>query len=343
MKPILSTSPFVPPEWIAAHGLRPGWTRPGSAVGSPLREVRRGVCPYAGAWVDAARSGVGATAVVAATTCDQMRYAAALLDRDAGVPVFLMNVPSTWQTLVARQLYRDELERLGRFLVRVGGTAPSASELVRVMLQYDRARSAVRAVRDRLPARRFAEAVVRLRGSDGNEGSGLSSGSRTVLSETSLPEDGSYPISPGVALALVGGPLSEEDFALLDLIDQAGGRVVLDATEGGERTLPAPFDRDLLREDPLDALVRAYFDAIPDAFRRPNHGLYEWLGRELAGRGVRGIVLRRYLWCDTWHAELNRLRRRSPVPVLDLQVGDRDDRAMTRMLGRLEAFLETLS
>lgn len=344
MNPILSTSPFVPPEWIAAHGLRPSWSRPGPAVGSPLREVRRGVCPYVGAWVDAARSGVAATALVAATTCDQMRYAAAMLDRDAGVPVFLMNVPSTWQTPVARQLYREELERLGRFLVRVGGTAPPPGELVRVMLRYDDARSAVRAVRDRLPALRFAEAVVRLR-EDGEPalaraGDGPSFRGANTGGPPSGPPSGR---AGRVALALIGGPLSEGDFALFDLIDQAGARVVLDATESGERTLPAPFDRDLLRNDPLEALVRAYFDTIPDAFRRPNHGLYEWLGRELDGRGVRGIVLRRYLWCDIWHAELHRLKHWSPVPVLDLQVSDHDDRAMTRLLGRLEAFLETLS
>ena len=87
----------------------------------------------------------------------------------------------------------------------------------------------------------------------------------------------------------------------------------------------------------MDAYLR-----IPDAFRRPNTALYEWLGCAMGTREVRGIILRRYVWCDLWHAEVDRLRRWSPVPVLDLD-GDRDDQsARGRTVGRIEAFLEML-
>ena len=54
------------------------------------------------------------------------------------------------------------------------------------------------------------------------------------------------------------------DYIIFDLIEQLGGRVVLDGTEGGERTMPARFDPERVREDPLGELVRAYFDTIPD-------------------------------------------------------------------------------
>ena len=93
----------------------------------------------------------------------------------------------------------------------------------------------------------------------------------------------------------------------------AGGRVVLDATEGGQRTMPRRFDPARVASDPLQELADAYFDGIPDAFRRPNSRLYEWLGRELAARHVQGIIFRRYLWCDLWHAELQRLKQWSPA------------------------------
>ena len=56
--------------------------------------------------------------LVLTTTCDQMRYVAAMLEQRGDRPVFLLNVPSTWQTPAARRLYLDELRRLGRFLVR---------------------------------------------------------------------------------------------------------------------------------------------------------------------------------------------------------------------------------
>ena len=71
-----------------------------------------------------------------------MRYAAALVESSGRCPVFLMNVPSTWQTAAVRNLYRDELQRLGRFLVELGGSRRRA-ELAGMMLAYDQARGNV--------------------------------------------------------------------------------------------------------------------------------------------------------------------------------------------------------
>jgi len=400
MKTIAYCSPFVPPEWIAAHGMRPSWLRLRRVDSPQTAGLQRGVCPFASAVVEAVLAETEASAVVLTTTCDQMRHAATLLRRVPRVPsgcgrvpsgcgslpVFLMNVPSTWQTAAARQIYLDELVRLGRFLVRLGGKEPSGDELAGVMLASDRARCEVRAARTRLSARGFAQAVADLRRGGrrvagipglgaGDSGLGksecrmqnaeipnLKSEIRNLKSEIPSPQPpvpgpwsavpGPWPLAPrpwpppptdSVPLALVGGPLPEEDFEILDLIEQAGGRVVLDATEGGERTLPPPFDADRTRADPLGELADAYFLRIPGVFRRPNDPLYEWLRRELAAREVRGILFRRYLWCDLWHAELYRLRQCTRLPVLELEVVCDDSSSQSRTLSRLEAFLEMLT
>ena len=145
-----------------------------------------------------------------------------------------------------------------------------------------------------------------------------------------------------VPLALVGGPLLESDGKLLEVIENAGGRIVLDATEGGERTLPAPLDPDRLQADPFEELVRVYFDAIPDVFRRPNDRLYDWLRQRIAERGVRGVIVRRHVWCDLWHAELPRLRQETSLPLLDLDTAANDRGALAAAAGRVEAFLEML-
>jgi benzoyl-CoA reductase/2-hydroxyglutaryl-CoA dehydratase subunit BcrC/BadD/HgdB len=296
MKPIAYCNPFVPAEWIAAHGLQPRWLRLGVDGGGPLPALARGVCPYVGALIETAQAGLSdASALVLTTVCDQMRYAAALLETRGCGPLFLLNVPSTWQTPAARQLYLDELRRLGQFLVALGGTAPDNAALARVMLDCDHGRN--------------ADAI----------------GHSDV----------------GVPLALLGGPLLESDRPLLDLLERCGGRVVLDATEGAERTMPRPFDPVRVASEPLRELADAYFDGIPDAFRRPNTGLYEWLGRQLAARQVRGIIFRRYVWCDLWHAELQRVRQWTRLPVLELDVGPDDTGAPNRIQGRIEAFLET--
>jgi benzoyl-CoA reductase/2-hydroxyglutaryl-CoA dehydratase subunit BcrC/BadD/HgdB len=287
-------------EWIAAHRLQPHWLRP-CATGERLAvSVSRGICPYAGAVIDAAQSEIEASALALTTICDQMRYAAATIDRAGRYPVFLMNVPSTWQTEAAKNLYLDELRRFGRFLEKQGGTPPGDAELSRVMLEFDRAR--------------FAQ--------------------DTPADLSSIPSK--------IPLAIVGGPMLKEDFDFFDLVESAGGRLVFDATEGGQRTQPRRFDPSKVADDPLQELADAYFNSIPDAFRRPNSGLYEWLGRELNRRHVRGIVFRRYVWCDLWHGELQRLKQWSPVPVLDIDEGQDDLAAPNRLQGRLEAFLEML-
>jgi benzoyl-CoA reductase/2-hydroxyglutaryl-CoA dehydratase subunit BcrC/BadD/HgdB len=326
MTTVAYVNPFVPPEWIAAHGLRPRWLRPGGLDLQRIASLRRGTCPYAGTLLDAARAGTGTSALLLTTTCDQMRYAAALIEHEGDLPVFLMNVPSTWQTASSRRLYLEELKRLGRFLVSLGGIGPGEGHLAGVMEQYDRGRSELRAARGRWPARQLAEAVAALR-----------EGRPPALKEHGLP-----PSEKAVPLAIVGSPLAEADYAIFDFVEQAGGRVVLDGTESGERTVPRPFDPRRLRSDPLSELADAYFASIPAVFRRPNTGLFDWLEEEVRARGIRGILFRRYLWCDLWHVESHRLKERSLAPVLDIDVGDRDDGAMARTFGRIEAFLEML-
>jgi benzoyl-CoA reductase/2-hydroxyglutaryl-CoA dehydratase subunit BcrC/BadD/HgdB len=125
------------------------------------------------------------------------------------------------------------------------------------------------------------------------------------------------------------------------MVEQSGGQIVFDATETGERTLPAAFDRRTIHEDPLAALTDAYFGSIPDPFRRPNNEFYKWLGLKIQERGVRGIILHRYLWCDIWHAEAQRIKEWLGLPFLQLDVTDAGFET-ARTLSRLQAFLEVL-
>ena len=324
MNAILYCSPLVPPEWIAAHGMQPKWLEADRPEPHRPVHVARGICANAAAILNAVRS----LPLVLTTTCDQMRRAAGLAERAGGPPIFLMNVPATWQTPTARRLYRDELDRLGRFLVSLGGRTPGAEDLARVMRQYEQARRTLCAARREISARQFAEALVEVR-------------SGAVARDYSCGAPLSEPDSR-VPLALLGGPLLRQDREILDLVEQSGGSIVLDAAEGGERTLPPAFDASRLAAEPIEALVDAYFLGIPDVFRRPNNALYRWLADRVATRRVRGILFRRYVWCDLWHAELFRLKQWSPVPVLEIDVADDEGSVMCRTLGRLEAFLEML-
>jgi len=208
--------PFVPPEWIAAHALQPHWL-PCRAGDVPAVSVRRGVCPVAAALLDALADGPPADAVVLTTTCDQIRYAAAAVQHQDKLPLFLLHVPRTWQTPAAREYYRGELHRLSKFLVACGGSEPSDDFLVQTMLRYDWARAELRSRRAGMSASAFAQALAVVRGN-------------LPVRESPLPAPCSMPPAQRLSLALVGGPMSPGDYQWLTAAEDAGARFVLDAT-----------------------------------------------------------------------------------------------------------------
>lgn len=291
---IAYVSPFVPAEWIAAHGLCPLRLLPDR----PPAAIPQGACPFAAAFAGCASGVNGFDGLVVAPTCDQMRRVSQRV-AEARRDVFVMHVPACWQSEEAPTAYLAELRRLGQFLAQLGGTPPTDAHLAEVMRMHDDARAAA--------AQRHSARERR-----------------------------------GIPVALIGGPILRADRFVYDTIARCGGRVVLDATETGSRCRPPRFHPDRLGDAPLSELARAYFE-IPDVFRRPNDPLHEYVRREMAVRGVRGVVLARYVWCDLWHAEFARLRQWIDCPVveIDLAGGDRDG-AGQRVGTRIESLLESL-
>ncbi|NQV32968.1 MAG: hypothetical protein HQ515_09750 [Phycisphaeraceae bacterium] len=82
---------------------------------------------------------------------------------------------------------------------------------------------------------------------------------------------------------------------------------------------------------------------MEDVFQRPNTRLYERMARCLAKTPVKGVILRRYLWCDLWHAEVYRVKDWSPVPVLDIEIGSPTQTDPHRQANRIQAFMEMIA
>jgi benzoyl-CoA reductase/2-hydroxyglutaryl-CoA dehydratase subunit BcrC/BadD/HgdB len=352
---VVVTSPWVPCEWIEAHGHEPVgvWS-----LRDPARvAVAEGVCAIA----QRSRSLADADpsrAVVFTTSCDQMRRAGDAAAEAPGARSFLFNLPATWQTTVARRLYHQEVQRLGRFLEHLGGRAPTALELTAVMRRYDRRRQSIATLAQRVGGREGAEVMLRCfePASPDEAGGALD---KVAPQRAQQEEEGGTATSDqgsaGTAIALVGGPLLPSQWDLFDAIEGAGGRVVLNGTEPGERCLlpalpatQAPGDPGLngpatcgAWSQPLDALCDHYFDHVVDVFPRPNARLYKWLGPRLTKRKVRGLVLWVHVGCDLWRAEAASLREafELPVLVLDTAVGRAGG---GRELNRLAAFMESL-
>jgi benzoyl-CoA reductase/2-hydroxyglutaryl-CoA dehydratase subunit BcrC/BadD/HgdB len=324
VKTAVYSSPFIPAEWVAAHRFRPARIRPDPVEARGAAGPLTGLCPYARAFIGEALSADRCDAVLMTSSCDQMRRAAEWLTMTGDLPVFLMNVPATWQTPASARIYRDELERLGRFLIRAGGKKPTLAQLSGFLEAYDARRAAFRDSCGTMSPRLASRAAER-----------FDLGEEPEIAEAVAAEP------RGVPVALVGGPLMRGDDRVFRAVEEAGGRVVLDGTESGLRTWPAPFDRRRWREDPLLELVDAYFGTIPEIFRRPDTLLFNWLRREPARSGARGIIIWRYVWCDMWAAATARIREDTGLPVLELDVpGDVSEFAQA--CNRIQAFMEVL-
>ncbi len=303
--------PFVPPELISACRLQPWPIIPRASCRVRGLTSVAGVCPYARAFVGEVLGETKLRGVILTTRCDQMRRAADLLSEAKQLPVFLLNVPRTWQSQFAQALYRSELARLARFLAEFSSHMPSDDDLAESVLAY----------------------ADRRQLQDHTAHAGVVGGSGTTMGGHS---------SNGIPVALAGGPLLWDHFALFDVVSDFGGRIVINATESGDRSLPGRIDESRLSSSPLSALAHMYFDVIPDVFQRPGTRLLDWLEGRMRERQVRGLIVHRYVWCDLWHAEVGRFRSRFDLPLLDLDSGDEDGPNTARMTTRVQAFLEAL-
>ncbi len=346
---VVVTSFFIPPEWIAAHGFRPVRLMPAGSD-SDCGGCAAGFCPYAEAFLDET-AGATHAAIVMATSCDQQRRAAELAaTRGDSPPVFLFHVPKACKSPAAREYYTLELERLGRFLTALGGTAPSPQAIVETFFRFDEARKSLRRLGDlhrdgNLPvsARTLAEWRT------GWFSSGVVDYFLRRLHQD-IPEAPRHDHPPATRaeprIGLIGGPLFLRDMELFDWIEAAGARVMLDGTEHGERTLPEPLNFGAALGDPLETLTAAYFDAIPDIALRPNDRLYQWLIAAIRERELDGLIVRHHLWCDLWQTELRRIQQLAAVPVLPLDSAAgplTGPAAAGRTRTRVEAFIETLA
>jgi benzoyl-CoA reductase/2-hydroxyglutaryl-CoA dehydratase subunit BcrC/BadD/HgdB len=344
---VLLSSPWVPAEWVAAHGLKPRglFVTLCPALGS----LGAGVCAYAEA-VRRAGEDRPDSVVVFTSTCDQLRRAFDAASDTACGRSFLLNVPVTCESAAARTLFRAELERLGRFLVRAGGQTPTSTELAAHMSRYDKGRRELRNAAGRCLAREFAGAVARFDWTGEVQLPGMSEAGTEAAPAVALlggPSPGGPPTVQRVSskAACPAAPAMECDLAgsvrMIELLERAGGRVALDATEAGERGLFPRLPRGDWSGQPLQALVGAYLDHGADVFQRPNTRLYTWLRERLESRRIRGIVLRAWVGCDLWRAEVQSLRETFRLPVLLLE-GDENPGGDAREAGRVEAFVEML-
>lgn len=313
------TSPWVPREWIYAHGLEPRGVWLDRDLGIPASPLRAGACAFSQSMISLAETHP-ADLVIFTTHCDQMRRSFDMAATQRPQNLFLFNLPATSGTGTDRRMYRDELARLSRFLIRAGGHEAKELELL--------------ATRQQTAQRRVLDWSRRAGGRAGAETS-----ARFLHGNAEPAQNPPAPASRRLTpVALVGGPLPQSQWPVFDTLEQAGAHVTVNGTENGERAMetgdaPAPFD--------LDSLAESCAQRCVDVFQRPNTRLYAWMKQRFTEGSVRGIVLWSYVNCDLWRAETANLRETFELPVLALEAHETLADA-TRARTRIEAFLEAL-
>jgi hypothetical protein len=329
---VFLASPWLPAEWIAAHGMQPYgiWFLP--EFGTVAPPCGAGLCGFAHSMQQLAGNDRDSLFVFP-SHCDQLRRAYDAAAAMIGSQIFLFNLPSASDSPVAQKIYRAEMERLGRFLIRAGGRTPDPEGLSVLMTHYAHVRGSLSERAER-PGREFLECLT-----------GLHTG-RPVPYKPEIRTTQSS--TCGVQLAMVGGPFPGSQWTLLNLVEDLGGSIALYAAEPGERNVWQDKEtiRDSSENDPSALnlelrLANNYLRHMTDVYQRPNTKLYKWLGERLRSRNVRGILLWHYAWCDLWRAEAQSLREAFGLPVLPLEA-DAAQGGMLRTTGRIEAFIESL-
>ena len=134
----------------------------------------------------------------------------------------------------------------------------------------------------------------------------------------------------------------QRDRVLFDLIEECGGRIVLDATETGRRGQRR--GRSTADGSPKTRCWSLPTPTSASRMRRagPIASCTNGSREQLAQAGARGIVFHHYVWCDTWRAEFARLKEWADLPVLGLDSDGDGETNVARLRTRDPGFLEML-
>lgn len=344
---------FVPMELIYAAGAVPvGLIHGGDpeTVEAAHRSIQRYMCPFAraqfGYWLlKEQRYYELFDVLVTPISCQQLRRTADLFSFYAKVPVFRLGIPQPYDGEAGFNYYKDGLVRLKQSLEQLTGNEITDTRLNEAIVLYNRIRGLLQNISELRKSPRppiTTTEFIRLNHAAHLADPEFMAEILEALYHELREQEG--PETQGPRLLITGPNIALGDYKVLDLVEQAGGRIVAEDIAEGVLSYRENVS---IGGDPFAALAARYLKRRNCAFFRPNTNTHIELIREMAQEfKVDGVIWYQLIYCETWDIEAHFCaeafkEKDRHIPMLKLESEyDVSDRG--QLLTRIETFIEIL-
>jgi len=342
---------YVPEELIIAAGAIPiclingGDTLPLEASLSVIPHI---FCPFA-------RTQIGERLLkrnpyydmidmfVAPITCQHLKKAAEIWEHYGDMEIFKLGVPHQGNNDFELEYFTDRLRVLKERLQILTGNKITDEKITGAINFYNRMKELLKQIsllrRSSSPPLSSADFLKLNHASYSADPAFMVDTLESVY--RGLPEKQPVTRTDAPRLLLIGPNISDGDYKVLDLVEEAGGNIVIEEVYEGIRYYWHTIDS---RGDPFESLARGYLqDRVPPAFMRySTRKRLDFVLKLIADFNVSGVIWYELLGCETYDAEsyyFSRKMEEQKIPMLILE-SDYGMAGVGQMKIRIEAFIE---
>jgi benzoyl-CoA reductase/2-hydroxyglutaryl-CoA dehydratase subunit BcrC/BadD/HgdB len=342
---------YVPEEIIYASGAIPvclcdgGNSQPAETALSVVPQI---ICPFSRALIGERILRTKPyydllDMVVAPVTCQHLKKVAEIWEYQEDIEIMKLGVPHQTDGDFELEYFSDRLHVMKERIESFTGNEIPDDKIVEAIDLYNRLRELLRNIslmrRDPNPplsGLEFAELNHASFYADPVSMVGLLD---SLYDELKRKPKGMY--SEKTRILLAGPNLANGDYIITNLIDAAGGEIVIEEICEGIRNYWQHVDND---GDPFLALAKSYLrDKLPCAFMRDStKKRFDFITKLISDFNVSGVIWYELLCCETYDQEsyfLDKKLKELNIPMLILE-SNYDITDVGPLRTRLEAFME---
>ena len=282
--------------------------------------------------------------LICAITCQHMRRVADVWDLNTDVEIFRLGVPHAYNNEAGLRYYLEMVRRLKEKLEAFLGIKLNEERLREAVILYNRMRKLLREIsflrKSTIPSITGKDIFKLMHSSfylDPKE--------MVEILESFIAQLKNNEGKEGAAkhrILLTGNILAMGDYKVIEMIEEAGGIIVMEQFCGGVRHYLDNID---LNGDLLESIARRYLQGrAPCAFMRPSRERINLVVKLAEEFKVDGVIWYQLRYCDTYNMEFfyfNKIMKEVRFPVLQLE-SEYDVEERGRLMNRVESFMESL-